>query len=126
LQRTRLQVNERLGDLDGIAAANWDLAKIDLARQDYQSAYTRLTESFQILHHLQRADGIAVVGSVLGELLLAAGHADNALQVLEKSLAAAIKTDNADLTRRTNELLQQAQALSMASESSVDSNGLSA
>jgi hypothetical protein len=48
LQRERLEVNKRLGDLDGIAAADWALAVIDLDRQDYASALPRLMESFQI------------------------------------------------------------------------------
>ena len=42
-------MNKQLGDLDGIAAATWGLAQIDLAREDYQSALPRLVESFQIL-----------------------------------------------------------------------------
>jgi hypothetical protein len=32
-----LDANKQLGDLDGIAAASWDLAAIDLARQDHQA-----------------------------------------------------------------------------------------
>jgi tetratricopeptide (TPR) repeat protein len=75
LQRRRLQVNEGLGDLDGIAAAKWGLAQIDLARKDYQSAFPRLVEAFQTLYRLQRAAGSAMVGRVLGEVLLARGAA---------------------------------------------------
>jgi hypothetical protein len=47
LQHRRLEVNKQLGDLDGIAAADWDLARIDLAQEDYQSALPRLIEPFQ-------------------------------------------------------------------------------
>jgi hypothetical protein len=43
LQRKRLEVNRHLGDLDGIAAASRDLARIDLARQDHESALLRMT-----------------------------------------------------------------------------------
>ena len=39
LQHKRLEVNKQLGDLNGIAAATWDLAQIDLTREDYESAF---------------------------------------------------------------------------------------
>src|SRR5262249_61820734 len=91
LQGKRLEVHKQLGDLAGIAAADWDLARIDLARKDYQSALPRLMESFQILGRLQQPDGIATVGMTLGELLIAAGQTDLARQGLDASLAAATK-----------------------------------
>ncbi|HEY6424428.1 MAG TPA: hypothetical protein VIY28_14505, partial [Pseudonocardiaceae bacterium] len=107
LQHKRLEVNKQLGDLDGIAAADWALAKIDLAQQDYPSAIPRLLESFQILCQLQRADGIATVGMTLGGLMLAAGLTDEARQVLGESLAAATKIGHRSLTRQINELLNR-------------------
>ena len=70
----RLEANQQLGDLDGIAAASWDLARIDLAREDYESAFPRLAESFRIFGDLQRPDGLAAVGLSLGQLLMAAGQ----------------------------------------------------
>ena len=105
LQRKRLEVNKQLGDHDGIAAADWDLAQIDLARKDYRAALPRLMESFQIFVGLQRPDGIAVVGRTLGQLLLAAGQADQARQVLGDSLAAAAKLGWTDMARQISELL---------------------
>ena len=100
-----LDVNRQLGDLDGIAAADWDLARIDLARENYQSALPRLVESFQINRRLQRPDGIATVGAPLGQLLMAAGQTDQARQVLEASLAAAAKLGWTDMVQRINQLL---------------------
>ena len=100
-------MTKQLGDLDGIAAAHWDLAQIDLARQDYQSATPRLFESFQITRQLQRADGIATVGTTLGALLLAAGLTDLAHQVLDESLTAATKIGHLSLTRQITELLNR-------------------
>ena len=105
LHRKRLKVYKQLGDLDGIAAADWGLARSDLAREDYQSALPRMMESFQIYGHLQRPDGIAVVGAILGRLLMAAGQADLARQVLADSLAAATKIGWTDAVQRINELL---------------------
>jgi hypothetical protein len=105
LQRKRLEASKQLGDLDGIAGADWGLARIDLEREDYQAALPRLTESFQILGRLQRPDGIAVVGSTLGQLLIAEGQDGQARQVLQASLAAAGKLGWADLVRQISQLL---------------------
>ena len=62
-------------------------------------------ESFQILSRLQRPDGIAAVGSTLGQLLIAAGQADQARQVLGDSLAAATKIGANGLVEQIGELL---------------------
>src|ERR1019366_1833661 len=105
LQGKRLELCKKLGELDGIASTDWGLAQIDLAREDHQAAFPRLVESFQILGHRQRPDGIAVVGLALGELLLAAGQADQARQVLGDSLAAATKIGWTDAIQRISELL---------------------
>jgi tetratricopeptide (TPR) repeat protein len=106
LQEKRLEVHKQHGDLDGIAAASWGLARIDLDRQDYQAAMPRLIESFQINIQLQRPDGIAVVGSQLGELLLAAGQDDQGRQVLEAAVTAAAKIGWTDMARQISQLLQ--------------------
>ena len=111
LQRKRLEVGKQLGDLDAIAAADWDLAVIDLEREDYQSALPRLMESAQINGRLQRPDGIAIVGSALGELLIAADQTDLARQVLSDSLAAATKMGWTDMVQEINELLGAAAAV---------------
>ena len=96
---------ERLGD-NRSAAATWDLAQIDLARREYQAAFPRLVESFQIMRHLQRADGIATIGVTLGELLIAADHTDDGRQVLGESVAAAAtKIGNTGLAAEINQLL---------------------
>jgi tetratricopeptide (TPR) repeat protein len=110
LQRKRLEVCKQLGDLDVIANTDWGLARIDLARQNYQAALPRLVESFQINGRLQRPDGIAVVGLALGELLIAAGHADQARPVLSESLVAATKIGWTEAIQQISELLNRATA----------------
>ncbi|MEU7619587.1 tetratricopeptide repeat protein [Micromonospora rifamycinica] len=107
LHLKRLQVHESHGDLDSIASARWGLAQIALAQQDYQSAADNLGVSFQILLHLLRADGIAVVGLTLGRLLTAARQQDQARQVLEISLPAAKKIGSNDLVERISEALEK-------------------
>ncbi|MPY34371.1 CHAT domain-containing protein [Streptomyces adustus] len=105
LQLKRLQVSEQLGDMDGIAAANWDLARIDLNRQDRDAAVPRLVISFQLLLKLQRPDGLAVVGTVLGQLLLAADERVQARQVFQTSRAAAAEIGLSDVVDQLDELL---------------------
>ncbi|WP_239148828.1 tetratricopeptide repeat protein [Streptomyces sp. SID12501] len=105
LQLKRLEVNEQLGDMDGIAAANWDLARIDLSRQDFDAAVPRLVTSFQLLLKLQRPDGIAVVGATLGQLLLVAGKQGQARQVFQTSRASAAKIGLSDVVDQLDELL---------------------
>ena len=109
LENKRLEVSKQLGDLGGIAAASWGLARIDLARQDYQSAFPRLVESFQILGRLQQPDGIAAVGITLGQLLMAAGQLDQARDVLSDSLAAATKIGWTAGVQQISDLLNRPQ-----------------
>jgi hypothetical protein len=92
--------------MDGIAAANWALARIDLSRQELDAALPRLVTSFQLLLKLQRPDGIAVVGATLGQLLLAAGERGQARQVFQASRAAAAKMGLADAVDQLDELLK--------------------
>ena len=85
------------------------LARIDLVRQDFQSAFPRLVESFQIYGRLQRPDGIAGVGLALGQLLMAEGQPDQARDVLSDSLAAATKIGWTDGVQQINDLLNRPQ-----------------
>ncbi|MFC8348637.1 CHAT domain-containing protein [Streptomyces sp. NPDC057280] len=105
LQLKRLEANEKLGDMDGIAAANWDLALLDLSRQDLDAAAPRLITSFQLFLKLQRPDGIAIVGTTFSQLLLAAGESGQARQVLQTSRAAAAKIGLSDVVDQLDELL---------------------
>ena len=105
LRDRQLQASKQVGDLDAVANADWALAQIDLDRENYRAALPRLIESFQINGRLQRPDGIAAVGVLLGQLLLAAGQAEDGRQVLEISLAAATKIGWTDTIQEINGLL---------------------
>ncbi len=85
LHSQRLETSRRLGDMDGIATALWDLACIDLARGDVRAAALRIAEAWTLLAQLGRAEGIAVVGQVHGELLIAEGERDAGESVLRMS-----------------------------------------
>jgi tetratricopeptide (TPR) repeat protein len=102
-----LGVHRKLGNLDGIAAAEWALARIELTQKNHEAAVRRMADSFQILRRLQRADGIATVGATLGEMLLLAGHADLARDVLSEGRDAAAKIGASDLVERFNQLLDR-------------------
>ena len=106
LQEKRLEVNQQLGDLGGIAAASWGLARIDLARKDQQAAIPRLIESFKINSQLQRPEGIAGTGTLLGQLLLTAGQVHLARLVLGDAMTAAERVGRTDITSQISELLQ--------------------
>jgi hypothetical protein len=107
LHRRRLEVYRKLVDPEGIANASWGLAKIDLAREDYEAAFPRVIESSQIMSRLRRPEGIAAVGGTLGQLLVVAGHPDQARQVLSETQAAAITMGWIDVARRAGDLADQ-------------------
>ncbi|MFI6079118.1 tetratricopeptide repeat protein [Actinoplanes sp. NPDC051343] len=108
LRTKQLRVNEGLGDVDGIAAAKWGLALVQLHRGNYESALPLLGESFRALQRLQRPDGIAAVGAMIGSVLLAAGAREQAISVLETSKAAAESINAAELCQEIGHLINQA------------------
>jgi hypothetical protein len=88
LQVERLAVNRGLGDLDGIGAAQYDLALLDLEEGQVDSARTRLAEAWEIFQRIRRADFIAIAGKLYGRLLAEAGEREAAVAVLRESRAA--------------------------------------
>ncbi|WP_307798210.1 tetratricopeptide repeat protein [Actinoplanes flavus] len=106
-QEEVLPALERLNDLDGIANATWGIAEIQLGRQEFEAAVPNLVKAFQILEHLQRPDGLAVVGNTLGQILMAYGETDAARQVLETSRAAARKIAATALEQHLGRLLRK-------------------
>jgi hypothetical protein len=107
----RLPVAQRLGDMDSVAHIRFSCAMIRIRRGglgqgEAQTIFDQLAESFTLTKKPQRADFIAAVGGVLGQVLAAAGEAEEALKVLDDSTAACDKlglTDQADQVRRLQE-----------------------
>ncbi len=87
LQLERLKVQRRLGDVGEIAAAQFDLANLDIEAQRFDEARARLAESWGIFLQIGRADAIAAVGSLYGQLLADTDRAQ-ALTILRTSRAA--------------------------------------
>jgi tetratricopeptide (TPR) repeat protein len=104
-REVELPVYERLRDMRSIAAVKWNMAQVGLARGDYGSAVPQVIDSFGILSQMQDAQGVAVVGSVLGQLLIRLGATDEARDVLGMSLAAAAKLGMGDRVGEIGELL---------------------
>ena len=88
----RLPVAQGMRDLESIAHIRFSCAQLRLSRgeenaDERETIVEELVESFDLLKQLQRAEGIAAVGSLLGALL-AAGSPEEAVRVLEESAAA--------------------------------------
>ncbi len=88
LQLACLEEHKRLGDVDGVAATLWDLARLDRAEGKHEDMAPRLVEAFALLRKLGRAEGLAVVGEALGRAKAEAGERDQAREALEISAAA--------------------------------------
>ncbi|HET6427796.1 MAG TPA: hypothetical protein VFJ30_05270, partial [Phycisphaerae bacterium] len=101
LTEEALPAVQRLQDVDLIANLRYTCASLRLDRGglekgEAQVIFDELNESFRLLTKLQRPDGIAAVGVLLGQVLAVAGHADEALAVLDQSAAAFEKLGRAD------------------------------
>ncbi|MCB0047735.1 MAG: hypothetical protein KDD92_20100, partial [Caldilineaceae bacterium] len=84
---------QRLGDLDGVAHARFSCAQLRLKRGgwqqgEHQEIYEELAESFALWRQIQRFDGIAVVGELLGQVLAAVGQTAEAIVVFDAAIAA--------------------------------------
>jgi hypothetical protein len=89
----RLPVAQRMQDLDSIAHIRLCCAQIRISRGGLQQGeeqviHDELAESFMLFQRLQRVDGIAIAGALLGQVLAAAGARRDATSVLEASAAA--------------------------------------
>ncbi|MGE0680185.1 MAG: CHAT domain-containing protein [Candidatus Binatia bacterium] len=113
----RIHLEERLPtalvmqDLDSIAHIRFSCAQIRLSRREtwqseLQTIYEELAESFAIYQKIQRIDGIAVVGQLLGQILAMGGLRDEALTVLEQSARAYEKMQQTSQAEQVRALLR--------------------
>jgi hypothetical protein len=84
MHEDRLAIYRQLADPDGIGATLWGLAQLDLAEQKISDAVPRIFEAYEIVLRLGRAEGIATVGQLLGQIL-ATNDPDGARQMLRRS-----------------------------------------
>jgi len=88
-----LPVMQQIQDMDSLAHIRFFCARIRLERSglqgdEGQTIIDELAESFTLFRKLQRVDGIAIVGSLLGQVLAAVGLRKEALTVLDHAAAA--------------------------------------
>ena len=82
LQQQRLEINREHEDLDGTAAALWDLAQIELSQGAHEQALPHLEEAWAVFGRTGRVEGMAAVGTVYGQLLAANGDLNTAREIL--------------------------------------------
>jgi tetratricopeptide (TPR) repeat protein len=105
LHNERLLVNIELGDVDGIAHALWNIAQIEVQREQYQEAYQHLHEAYDLLTKLGRLDGICCIGLDLGTLLCRAGHAEDGIPILQRSLEGFNRLGQLEAAKSTQAIL---------------------
>ena len=120
-----LPAMQSLQDIGGIAHARFRCAQIRIGRgrlekDETQTIVDELSESFALTRKLQRADGIAMSGLFLGQVLARCGLFDEGLSVLEESTAAFEKlkmTDHANQIRDLQRRIREDQAKAASGES---------
>lgn len=107
-----MAVNESLADADGIAAALWDLAQLEMYRQNFAAAFEPLAKSYAIFQRTGRLDGICMVGLYLGQFLCGRGQRDQGLQVLTRSRDGFRQLGQMGLAEQAQTLIDRVQASS--------------
>jgi len=84
---------EKAQDINSIASIRFFCGRLRFERGDLDqdkdlTILHELGESFTLFAKLQRADGVAIVGRLFGQVLADTGHVDEALRVLDESAAA--------------------------------------
>lgn len=106
LQMERLETNRRLGDVDGIAAAQYDLAVLELKQERPAEALERLAESWDLFCRINRVDFMAVCGALYGQLL-ATTDPSRALEILRASRDAFQLLGRAAKVKELDELIRK-------------------
>jgi tetratricopeptide (TPR) repeat protein len=108
----RLPVAVSVRDMDSIAHIRFCCAILRIERGEWQRdkggvVLDELIESFTLYQRLQQVDGIAAAGSVLGQVLMAAGASDEAASVFAESAAALERLARKDLAMKVRQLIDQ-------------------
>lgn len=109
LQTERLRVNNGLGDVDGMAAALWDISQIELQKDAVQEGLQHLNESYTLFVKIGRVDSISIVGMTWGAILCHLGDKEQGLAVLRLSRDGFLKLGMTAMAQQAEELIQQYQ-----------------
>ena len=99
----------QMKDSDMIAHIRFSCAALRLRRRgleqgEAETIIQELSESFMLNMKLQRVEGVAVVGFLLGRLLAPYDHVDETLWILDQSAAAFERLKQADQANQVREL----------------------
>lgn len=83
----------------------WDIARIELSRQDFARAAPLIAEAYQIVDGLGRLDGICTIGVTWGQMLAAAGDRERGLTVLRRSQEGFLKLGRASDAAQVAQLI---------------------
>ena|SRR6266436_1817891 len=107
LHQDRLAIYRQLADPDGIGATLWGLAQLDLAEQKIDDAVPRIFEAYAIMSKLGRAEGIAVIGQLVGQILAANNEPEEARAVLRRSAEMYRKLGREDDAKEADDLIRR-------------------
>jgi len=108
LQQHALPTFERLGDRDSIAATLWGIAQIQIAQDNLEAAAPKIVEAYSLVSEMGRLEGIAFIGQIFGQLLIAHGHPEEGLIVLQRSIDGFRQLGREDNAHQTEEILTAA------------------
>jgi tetratricopeptide (TPR) repeat protein len=108
----QLPVYERLEDLGSLAHLKFSIAQIRLQKgierqEDLQAILDDLGESFAVTRKLGRVDGIAAVGTMLGQLLAQLDQHNEARMVFGEAQAAYAKLGQQEAATQIGQLLDR-------------------
>jgi tetratricopeptide (TPR) repeat protein len=107
LQEERLQIYRQMNDPDGVTNALWGLSQLDLAEEKIADAIPRIVEAYSIVERLGQADGMAVIGTLLGQIIAAAGEPDEARRILRRSAEIYRTMGQATKAQEVEELMRE-------------------
>lgn len=82
------------------------MAQLDLAEEKFDDAVPRIIEAYEIVSRLGRADGIAVIGMALGQILAGRGEREGARHVLRRSAEMFLKLGLEDNAKAADDLIR--------------------
>lgn len=108
---SRLPDAKSLRDADSVAHIRFSCAQIRLTRGDHerggiQTIYDELDEAFRIYFQIGKADGIAYVGNLLGQLLNMGGHWSAGIAVLRQARDAFAKLGKAERVAECDDFIR--------------------
>jgi tetratricopeptide (TPR) repeat protein len=107
LLQQSLEITRGLRYRDGIAFALWKIAQIELSRGDVNEAAPKIFEAYTLVDQMGLLEGIAAIGVVHEQLLIAANGRDGGLAVLGRSEAGFRKLGQEGMADKVTEVISK-------------------